>query len=147
MPIETTELLRAAGWICDTVPDEGLDGADDPTIGVVCQKEGRIRFTLDLDVADIRTHRRVSTSVSWCFDRRNPVDGTCFRCGPGFFQCCRRSGSTISSGLSNRIEFVCGAQPNQLSNSACTRRRCARGAPLVRVRPVDGRTFKEVREE
>ena len=56
VPIEATELLRAAGWICDTVHDEGLAGADDPTIGTVCRKEGRVLFTIDLDFADIRTY-------------------------------------------------------------------------------------------
>ena len=56
VPIEATQLLRAAGWICDTVHDEGLAGADDPTIGAVCQKEDRVLFTIDLDFADIRTY-------------------------------------------------------------------------------------------
>ena len=56
LPIEATELFRAAGWTCDTVHDEGLAGADDPTIGAVCQKEARVLFTLDLDFADIRAY-------------------------------------------------------------------------------------------
>ena len=56
VPIEAAELLRAAGWICDTVHDEGLAGADDPTVGAACQAEARVLFTLDLDFADIRTY-------------------------------------------------------------------------------------------
>ena len=56
LPIEVAGLLRTAGWICDTVHDEGLIGADDPTIGAVCRKESRILFTLDLDFADIRAY-------------------------------------------------------------------------------------------
>ena len=56
VPMEATELLRAAGWICDSVHDEGLGGADDPTIGAVCRKEDRVLFTIDLDFADIRTY-------------------------------------------------------------------------------------------
>jgi len=56
VPIEATELLCAAGWICDTVHDEGLAGADDPTIGAVCRKEGRVLFAIDLDFADTRTY-------------------------------------------------------------------------------------------
>ena len=56
VPIEASELRRAAGWTCDTVHDEGLAGADDPTIGAVCRNEGRVLFTLDLDFADIRTY-------------------------------------------------------------------------------------------
>ena len=56
VPIEAAELLRAAGWTCDTVHDEGLAGADDPTVGAVCRKEDRVLFTLDLDFADLRTY-------------------------------------------------------------------------------------------
>ena len=56
LPVETAELLRAAGWICDTVHDEGLAGADDPTVGAACQAEARVLFTLDLDFADIRAY-------------------------------------------------------------------------------------------
>ena len=28
LPVEAAELLRAAGWKCDTVHDEGLAGAE-----------------------------------------------------------------------------------------------------------------------
>ena len=56
VPIEAAELLRTAGWTCDTVHDEGLAGADDPTVGAVCRKEDRVLFTLDLDFADLRTY-------------------------------------------------------------------------------------------
>jgi hypothetical protein len=30
LPVEAAELLRTAGWECDTVDEEGLAGADDP---------------------------------------------------------------------------------------------------------------------
>ena len=53
LPVEAIELLRAAGWDCDTVHDEGLEGAEDPRIGAACRTEGRVLFTLDLDFADI----------------------------------------------------------------------------------------------
>ena len=56
VPIEAVELLRAAGWICDTVHNEGLAGADDPTVGAACQAAARVLFTLDLDFADIRAY-------------------------------------------------------------------------------------------
>ena len=56
VPVEAAELLRTAGWICDTVHDEGLAGADDPTVGAACQAEARVLFTLDLDFADIRAY-------------------------------------------------------------------------------------------
>ena len=56
LPTEVAGLLRGAGWNCDTVHDEGLVGADDPTIGAVCRTESRVLFTLDLDFADIRAY-------------------------------------------------------------------------------------------
>ena len=56
LPVEAAELLHAAGWSCDTVHDEGLAGADDPTIAAACQAAARVLFTLDLDFADIRTY-------------------------------------------------------------------------------------------
>lgn len=56
LPVEAAELLRVAGWECDTVFDEALCGAEDPAIGARCQAEGRVLFTLDLDFADIRTY-------------------------------------------------------------------------------------------
>jgi predicted nuclease of predicted toxin-antitoxin system len=56
MPVEAVELLRAAGWMCDTVHDEGLAGADDPTVAAACEAEARVLFTLDLDFADVRAY-------------------------------------------------------------------------------------------
>jgi predicted nuclease of predicted toxin-antitoxin system len=54
LPVEAAELLRTAGWECDSVHDEGLAGADDPIVAARCQAEARVLFTLDLDFADIR---------------------------------------------------------------------------------------------
>ena len=56
LPVEAAELLRAAGWQCDTAYDEGLTGADDARVAAVCQAEARVLFTLDLDFADIRAY-------------------------------------------------------------------------------------------
>ena len=56
MPVESVDFLRAAGWECDTVIDEGLGGAQDPDLGARCQSEGRVLFTLDMDFADIRAY-------------------------------------------------------------------------------------------
>jgi predicted nuclease of predicted toxin-antitoxin system len=56
LPVEAAELLRAAGWECDSVYDEGLAGADDPRVAAKCQVEARVLFTLDLDFADIRAY-------------------------------------------------------------------------------------------
>ena len=56
VPIEAAELLRTAGWMCDTVHDEALAGANDPMVAAACQTEARVLFTLDLDFADIRAY-------------------------------------------------------------------------------------------
>ena len=56
LPVEAVELLRTAGWECDTVYDEGLVGADDAKVAAVCQADARVLFTLDLDFADIRAY-------------------------------------------------------------------------------------------
>jgi predicted nuclease of predicted toxin-antitoxin system len=56
MPNEAADVLRTAGWECETVHDEGLSGADDTRVAEVCQSEDRVLFTLDLDFADIRTY-------------------------------------------------------------------------------------------
>ena len=56
LPVEATELLRAAGWECDSVYDEGLAGADDSEVAAACQTGARVLFTLDLDFADIRAY-------------------------------------------------------------------------------------------
>jgi predicted nuclease of predicted toxin-antitoxin system len=56
LPVEAAELLRTAGWECDSVDEEGLAGADDPIVAARCQAEARVLFTLDLDFADIRAY-------------------------------------------------------------------------------------------
>jgi len=56
LPIEVAVVLRNAGFLADTVWDEGLSGASDHDIALVCRQEGRALITLDLDFADIRTY-------------------------------------------------------------------------------------------
>lgn len=56
LPLEAAELLRTAGWECDTVYDEGLAGADDPDVAAACRAGARVLFTVDLDFADIRAY-------------------------------------------------------------------------------------------
>lgn len=56
MPGEAAEILRSAGWECDTVHAEGLSGAHDQQIADVCRVESRVLVTLDLDFADIRAY-------------------------------------------------------------------------------------------
>ena len=54
--MEAAELLRAAGWNCDTIHDEGLAGAEDSKVAAACQAGARVLFTLDLDFAHIRAY-------------------------------------------------------------------------------------------
>ena len=56
MPTEAADLLRQAGWDCDSVYDEALGGAEDPQLIDRCRAEGRVLFTTDLDFADIRAY-------------------------------------------------------------------------------------------
>lgn len=56
MPTEAADLLRQAGWECDTVYDETLGGAEDPRLIDRCRVEDRVLFTTDLDFADIRAY-------------------------------------------------------------------------------------------
>ena len=56
MPAESIEVLRSAGWHCDTVHDEALSGAEDSRVSEVCRVEGRVLFTIDLDFANIRAY-------------------------------------------------------------------------------------------
>lgn len=56
VPTEAVDLLRQAGWECDTVYDEALGGAEDPQLIDRCRVEGRVLFTIDLDFADIRAY-------------------------------------------------------------------------------------------
>lgn len=56
LPAEAAEILRASGFIADTVADEDLTGADDDTVASASQAEDRILVTLDLDFANIRAY-------------------------------------------------------------------------------------------
>ena len=56
LPTEAADLLRAAGYDAVTVGEQRLGGSVDPTVGSVCQREGRVLVTLDLDFANIRAY-------------------------------------------------------------------------------------------
>lgn len=56
LPVEVAELLQQAGYDALTVLDQALGGEVDSKIGTICQREGRIIVTLDLDFADIRAY-------------------------------------------------------------------------------------------
>ena len=56
LPLELAEMLRGAHFDADTIFAEGLRGEADSRILDVCQGEGRVLVTLDLDFANIRAY-------------------------------------------------------------------------------------------
>jgi predicted nuclease of predicted toxin-antitoxin system len=55
LPDDIAAVLARAGHDAATVFGQGWIGAGDDAIGNLCQREGRVLVTLDLDFADIRT--------------------------------------------------------------------------------------------
>ena len=72
LPVEAAGLLRAAGWVCDTVYDEGLAGADDPIVAARCQAEARVLFSTSTSRTSGHTRRASTSGLSYCA-RQNPV--------------------------------------------------------------------------
>jgi uncharacterized coiled-coil protein SlyX len=56
--------LHEAELDAETATREGLSGADDPDLWLVCQREGRCLITLDLDFSDIRRYDPVGTRTT-----------------------------------------------------------------------------------
>ena len=56
LPIDFVTILHQAGHDALTVFDQQLGGAPDPQIVAVCEREGRILITADLDLSDIRQY-------------------------------------------------------------------------------------------
>jgi predicted nuclease of predicted toxin-antitoxin system len=56
LPAEFVTILAQAGHDGMTVWDQNLGGASDPQIVAVCQQEGRVLITADLDLSDIRQY-------------------------------------------------------------------------------------------
>jgi len=56
LPTEAAGLLRSAGHDAVTVMDEQMGGRPDDDVASLCQAEGRVVVTLDLDFADIRVY-------------------------------------------------------------------------------------------
>ena len=54
LPIEFVEILQEYGYDAMTVHQQKLKGEKDPILLEICQQEGRILVTLDLDFANIR---------------------------------------------------------------------------------------------
>jgi predicted nuclease of predicted toxin-antitoxin system len=57
LPTRLASLLGALGHNVDTVPQEELQGRDDPTIWLAAQNAKRFLVTQDLDFSDIRQFR------------------------------------------------------------------------------------------
>ncbi len=56
LPIEVAEALRQAGHDAATVLEERYGGSADARLATLCQREGRVLVTLDMDFADIRNY-------------------------------------------------------------------------------------------
>lgn len=57
LPTRLAPLLDALGHNADTVPDEQLQGRNDPAIWKASQDAGRFLITQDMDFSDIRQFR------------------------------------------------------------------------------------------
>ena len=56
LPTEAAALLAGAGHDAGTVRDQRMVGQPDTNVAAVCQQEGRVVVTLDLDFTDIRAY-------------------------------------------------------------------------------------------
>ena len=56
LPVELANDLQLLGHDADTVDDEGLSGAEDPTVLDAAFKSGRVLFTLDKGIADLQRY-------------------------------------------------------------------------------------------
>lgn len=56
LPIDVTDVLAGAGYDAVTVMQQGLSGSSDYNLAVICQDEGRVMLTLDMDFGDIRSY-------------------------------------------------------------------------------------------
>ncbi|MCX6053526.1 MAG: DUF5615 family PIN-like protein [Chloroflexi bacterium] len=56
LPVDVCQLLQQTGYDCMSVHDQKMTGATDDILLTVCQSEGRIMLTLDLDFCDIRRY-------------------------------------------------------------------------------------------
>lgn len=56
LPVDVAQLLRTHGHDAVTVLEQALGGEADEDIAHICQREGRVIVTIDLDFADIRAY-------------------------------------------------------------------------------------------
>ncbi len=54
LPDDAAQLLRHAGFVADTVREEGLKGSDDTLVARAAKDENRALVTLDSDFGNIR---------------------------------------------------------------------------------------------
>ncbi len=130
LPIEVAEVLLAGGHEADTIHAEHLNGTADSTIAAVCQREGRVLVTLDLDFANVinyppveypgivvlRPHWQDRDHVTDLVRRNNPSSFT--RTDSSSFVDCRRGPRSDSPRRSwlriaheRNIDTGCAKQP------------------------------------
>jgi predicted nuclease of predicted toxin-antitoxin system len=56
LPVEAAGLLCGSGHDAQTVLEQHLGGSADSRLAMLCQREGRILVTLDMDFAEIRAY-------------------------------------------------------------------------------------------
>ena len=56
LPLQLKRLFQESGYDTSTVLDEGMGGATDSEVALVCLDEERVLITQDMDFADIRTY-------------------------------------------------------------------------------------------
>ena len=56
LPVEAADILRGSGFDAQTVLEQQLGGSADSGLAALCQLEGRVLVTLDMDFSDIRAY-------------------------------------------------------------------------------------------
>jgi hypothetical protein len=88
LPVELVTDLRVMGHDADTVTDEGLRGAADPDAVDAAFTAGRILFTLDKGIANLRRYPIANMRERPCFDLTPREEGPSPRlCASGYMKC------------------------------------------------------------
>jgi predicted nuclease of predicted toxin-antitoxin system len=73
LPRRAGSILTAAGHDVDSVDEEGLAGADDPTVSQAATADGRLIITMDRGFGDIQRYPPALTQASSsCVSTTNP---------------------------------------------------------------------------
>ena len=115
LPADLAASLRREGHDAFSVLDERLGGAADPTIAKVCQDEGRILMTLDLDFANIQTYPPQDYHGIVVLRLARPDRGAVWRSCPAYLLCCGRNRSRGDSGSWTRLGSASGAKLDGLT--------------------------------